>query len=126
MTPDTNDTSAIKPAISLESLRRPDGGTSRYLPVLAVAILGFVVSVSLYRLSHRAAERRTEAAFQRLADERIASIERGIATRVTVLDAMSAFFDASQRVDGEEFSAFASRMLLRNAGVRQSRRPHRG
>jgi signal transduction histidine kinase/CheY-like chemotaxis protein/HPt (histidine-containing phosphotransfer) domain-containing protein len=92
-----------------------------YLPVAGVALVGLVVSVMLFTVTLRSAERRVEADFHRVADERIAGIERNVATRLTVLDATRAFFDASQRVNQGEFAAFASRLLDGQPGVRSLR-----
>ncbi|MEA2625186.1 MAG: two-component system, sensor histidine kinase and response regulator, partial [Candidatus Binatota bacterium] len=66
-------------------------------------------------------ERRLEAAFHRLADERTAAISRGVAINLTMLEAVSAFFDASHRVDRVEFTAFASPLLAQHSGVRSLR-----
>jgi signal transduction histidine kinase/DNA-binding response OmpR family regulator/HPt (histidine-containing phosphotransfer) domain-containing protein len=96
-------------------------GMGGYLPVAAVAVIGLMISATLFVWTWRSEARRGETAFHRLADERTAGFERSVAINLTVLDALGAFFDASKRVDRLEFEAFASRLLARRVGIESLR-----
>ncbi len=92
-----------------------------YLPVAAVSVLGLLISGIVFTWTRRSEERRVETAFFRLADERIASLERSVGLNLTTLDALSAFFSASKNVERDEFAAFASRLLARRTGIDELR-----
>jgi len=68
---------------------------------------------------HRSSEaRRVENAFYDLADERAAAIQRNVAVQLTVLDAIGAFFDASQRVERSRIRGIRCTDPYRPRGVR--------
>jgi two-component sensor histidine kinase len=94
---------------------------SRTIPGLgAVAILA-VAGVGLTSagfFATRAVERHSVTSeFNRLADDRLATVRRTMADYLQSLLAISAFYDASMEVERNEFTAFTSLLLAWNSGI---------
>lgn len=97
----------------LEAPRRP----LRYWPVVLLACVGLVLSVTaFYGVRDREKERQTHRLEQQSTSVATALI-RNLDAYLEVLHSVRAFFDANQEVDRQQFRTFAASALARHEGI---------
>ncbi|MDG4554965.1 MAG: diguanylate cyclase [Candidatus Competibacter sp.] len=87
----------------------------RHLETALVGAWGLLLAAALTALSVEAEGREHRIIFRRLADTRVANIRDGFQDIRANLEALVRFFQASQRVDREEFRTFVAPMLQSSA-----------
>ena len=84
------------------------------LQILAVLLLGMMLSLVGFSLSRSAARRQLEARFQTAARDRAESVFRGFQYGFEDVAILRSFFDASDEVTREDFAAFTAPILARH------------
>ncbi len=89
----------------------------RSWPVLAVVVLGLMLSAFLFS-SARSQEKKTlETAFEQESRVRLAALERELVTAVEVIESLGSLYDASELVERDEFRSFVSGQLARHQTI---------
>ena len=84
------------------------------LQILAVLLLGMMLSLVGFSLSRSAARRQLEARFQTAARDRAESVFRGFQYGFEDVAILRSFFDASDEVTRDDFAAFTEPILARH------------
>ena len=84
---------------------------------LAALLAGVVLSLVLWQLVERGEDRADEADFLHAAQNRINAVEREIDADIEVLYALIGLYEASQKVERDEFATMAGRFLARHSSL---------
>jgi CHASE1-domain containing sensor protein len=82
-------------------------------PVLAMGVIGIVVSISVWYLTFTSENRAIGQEFSNRADNQAVALQNGIDSYWELLSSVRAFFESSNEATREEFESF-SNFLLRN------------
>jgi len=89
----------------------------RRVPIALALCGGTALSVAAFVAVRQWEDRRLRLRFQRLAGDRAAAVDRGIAINIEQLRSIRAFFAASERVERHEFHAFTTTPLGRHKAI---------
>ncbi len=90
----------------------------RLIVVLAMAVIGIVLSVGLFYLTNSLEEKNILSTYERKADERIRSLRNIISDCLQITEVLGAFYDSSEKVERHEFQTFVKPVLQRYVGVK--------
>ena len=90
---------------------------SRRLALAAVAMLGCLVSLTLFITLRRQEDQWIDAQFRFDAQLRINAIERELAANLAAMEALGAFYAGSENVERVEFFEFTDVFLRGNSGI---------
>ncbi len=93
------------------------GKTGHYVLPAAIIAAGIVVSVLAFTVLHYREYREMQLSFEQDATERYSSLKREIDSDLQTLDAMKAFYQASDRVDRSQFEGFVKPLLDQNPSL---------
>jgi diguanylate cyclase (GGDEF)-like protein/PAS domain S-box-containing protein len=89
----------------------------RYRRVIAVALLGVLLSGLTYHYGERREAARLQMRFDHLAHDRVLRLRGALDQPLTALTSMRGLFDASEVVTRAEFSAMAAPVMERNPDI---------
>lgn len=85
-----------------------NGKRGRYLSAIVTLFAGVAISLILFMLVRHFEQKRLEAEFRVLADERVNILVNRIADKIDVLHSIVAFYAASKSVEEDEFHEFTT------------------
>jgi diguanylate cyclase (GGDEF)-like protein len=85
--------------------------TRRFMPLFATALLGALVAAGAWYAAFNWEERLAKAGFTTIAGDYVSVLQTGLDRYVGKLLAVRAFYDASERVEEDEFMLFTGRLL---------------
>ena len=103
-------TTSMRPAAGLAAWRRA-------LPVALVFCAGFALSGVAFVAVRKWEERRLNARFARLAGDRVAAVQKGVALALEQLQSIRRLFAASQLVERREFHDFVQGALAQHRAI---------
>ena len=89
----------------------------RYIPPLAMIVLGIGLSVLAFLMVRHREYREVQLTFEEDAAERFDSLKREIEFDLQTLEAITAFYQASRGVERSEFRSFAKPLLDRHQSI---------
>ena len=96
----------------------PPSAWRQRAPVRLVLAAGIALSLIAFVAVRNREERRLRLRFERLAADRVAAVQQGVAVNLERLLSVRSFFAASVWVEREEFRAFAAQPLARHKALR--------
>ncbi|PUB78389.1 MAG: hypothetical protein DBO99_07035 [gamma proteobacterium symbiont of Ctena orbiculata] len=89
-----------------------------YYPVVLVAVMGLLITVTLFVQSTRWEKSQVEIAFREASQDRILVIQREIKHSLRIVIDIASFFEASEMVGRREFRKFVGPALKNQAGIK--------
>lgn len=87
------------------------------IPIVVVALLGFLMTDFAFRQVSNGEREKTENAFREASRDRVLVIQREIEHTLGVVQDIASFFDASRDIGRREFRKYVGPVLMRYSGI---------